>query len=72
MKMSMKICHVIVETLKKQASTAKIMDILLTGSLRNMLIDMKRRLRRDEIRKSMHRKQSYKIKKKKDEDIKYD
>jgi hypothetical protein len=37
-----------------------------------MLIDMKRRLRRDEIRKSMHRKQSYKIKKKKDEDIKYD
>jgi hypothetical protein len=33
---------------------------------------MKRRLNRDEIRKSMHRKQSYKIKKKKDEDIKYD
>jgi hypothetical protein len=39
MKMSMKICHVIVETLKKVelVSTAKIMDILLTGSLRNML-----------------------------------
>jgi hypothetical protein len=62
----MKICHIIVETLKQVelVSTAKIMDILLTGALRNVLIDMKRRLSRDEISKSIHRKQSNQIKKK--------
>jgi hypothetical protein len=37
-------------------STAKIMDILLTGALRNMLIDMKRRLNRDIISKPMPKK----------------
>jgi hypothetical protein len=38
-------------------STAKIMDILLTGALRNVLIDMKRRLSRDIISKPMPKKQ---------------
>jgi hypothetical protein len=45
----MKICHAIVETLKKVelVSTAKLMDILLVGALRNVWIDMRRRLRKD-------------------------
>jgi hypothetical protein len=37
-------------------STAKIMDILLTSALRNVLIDMKRRLSRDRIGKPMPKK----------------
>jgi hypothetical protein len=37
-------------------STAKIMDILLTGALRNVLTDMKRRLSRNIIRKPMPKK----------------
>jgi hypothetical protein len=51
----MKIHHVTVETLKnvELVSTAKIMDILLIGALRNVLIDMKRRLSRDIISKPM-------------------
>jgi hypothetical protein len=68
----MKIHHVIVETLKKVelVSTAKIMDILLVGALRNVWIDMRRRLNRDEISKSMHMKQSDQIREKNDERIK--
>jgi hypothetical protein len=55
----MKICHAIVETLNKVeiVSTAKLTDILLVGALRNMWINMRRRLNRDEISKLMHRKQ---------------
>jgi hypothetical protein len=58
LKMGMKIHHITVETLKKEelVSTAKIMDILLTGALRNVLIDMKRRLSRDIISKPMPKK----------------
>jgi hypothetical protein len=54
----MKIHHVTVETLKKVelVSTAKIMDILLTSALRNVSTDMKRRLNRDRISKSMPKK----------------
>jgi hypothetical protein len=54
----MKICHVVVETLKKVefVSTAKIMEILLTGALRNVLTDMKKRLSRDIISKPMPKK----------------
>jgi hypothetical protein len=54
----MKIRHVIVETLKKVelVSTAKIMDILLIGALRNVLSYMKRRLSRDIISKPMPKK----------------
>jgi hypothetical protein len=37
-------------------STAKIMDILLTGALRNVLTDMRRRLSREIIRKPMSKK----------------
>jgi hypothetical protein len=61
----MKICHVIVETLKKVelVSTAKIMATLLTGALRNVLIDMKRRLSRDRISKSMPKKHLYQMEK---------
>jgi hypothetical protein len=61
----MKIHHVIVETLKKVelVSTTKIMDILLTSALRNMLTDMKRRLSRNRIRKSMPKKHSDQIEK---------
>jgi hypothetical protein len=45
----MKIHHTIVETLKKVelVSTAKIMDILLAGALRNVLTDMRRKLSGD-------------------------
>jgi hypothetical protein len=51
----MKIHHAIVETLKKVeiVYTAKIMDILLTCALRNVSTDMKRRLSRGRISKSM-------------------
>jgi hypothetical protein len=54
----MKIHHVIVETLKKVeiVSTAKIMDILLAGVLRNILTDMRRKLNRDRISKSIPKK----------------
>jgi hypothetical protein len=54
----MKIHHVTVETLKKVelVSTAKIMDISLTGALRNVLTDMKRRFGRDRIGKPMPKK----------------
>jgi hypothetical protein len=54
----MKIHHVAVETLKKveNVSTTKIMDISLTGALRNVLIDMKIRLNRGRIRKLMPKK----------------
>jgi hypothetical protein len=54
----MKIHNVIVETLKKVelVSTAKIMDILLTGALRNVLTNMKRRLNKDIISKPMPKK----------------
>jgi hypothetical protein len=54
----MMIRHVIVETLKKVelVSPAKIMDILLTGALRNVLTDMKRRLSREIISKPMSKK----------------
>jgi hypothetical protein len=45
-------------------STAKIMDILLTGALRNVLIDMKRRLSRDRIGKPMPKKHLYQMEKK--------
>jgi hypothetical protein len=56
--MSLKICHTIVETLKKVelVSTAKLMDILLVGALRNVWIDMRRRLSRVKISKSMRKK----------------
>jgi hypothetical protein len=66
----MKIHHVIVETLKKVelVSTAKIMDILLVGALRNVWIDMRRRLNRDEISESMHRKQSDQIRERKNDE----
>jgi DNA mismatch repair ATPase MutS len=58
LKMSMEIYHVTVETLKKveHVSTAKIMDISLTGALRNVMTDMKRRLSRDIISKPMLKK----------------
>jgi hypothetical protein len=54
----MKICHAIIETLKTMeiVSTAKLMDILLVGALRNVWIDMRRRLSRDRISKSMRKK----------------
>jgi hypothetical protein len=54
----MKIHHAIVETLKKVeiVSTAKIMDILLAGVLRNVLTDMRRKLSRDRISKSIPKK----------------
>jgi DNA mismatch repair ATPase MutS len=54
----MKIHHVTIETLKnvELVSTAKIMDISLTGALRNVLTDMKRRLGRDIISKPMPKK----------------
>jgi DNA mismatch repair ATPase MutS len=54
----MKIHHVTVETLKKveHVFTAKIMNISLTGALRNVLTDMKRRLNRDMISKPMPKK----------------
>jgi hypothetical protein len=47
----MNIHHVTIETLKKveHVSTAKIMEISLTGALRNVLTGMKRRLSRDII-----------------------
>jgi hypothetical protein len=62
----MKIHHVTVETLKnvELVSTAKSMDILLTGALRNVLIDMKRRLSRDRIGKPMPKKHLYQMEKK--------
>jgi hypothetical protein len=62
----MKICHAIVETLKKVeiVSTAKLMDILLLGALRNVWIDMRKRLNRDKISKSVHTKQAYQIREK--------
>jgi hypothetical protein len=54
----MEIHHITVETLKnvELVSTAKIMDILLKGALRNVLIDMKRRLSRDRVGKPMPKK----------------
>jgi hypothetical protein len=54
----MKIHHAIVETLKKVeiVSTAKIMDILLAGVLRNVLTDMRRKLSGDRISKSIPKK----------------
>jgi hypothetical protein len=54
----MKICHAIIETLKTMeiVSTAKLIDILLVGALRNVWIDMRRRLSRDRISKSMRKK----------------
>jgi hypothetical protein len=56
--MGMKIRDTIVETLKKVelVSTAKLMDILLVGALRNVWIGMRRRLSRDIIRKPMPKK----------------
>jgi hypothetical protein len=56
--MSIKIHHAIVETLKKVelVSTAKIMDILLAGVLRNVLTDMRRKLSGDRISKSIPKK----------------
>jgi hypothetical protein len=54
----MKIHHAIVETLKKVeiVSTAKTMDILLAGALRNVLTDMRRKLSGDRISKSIPKK----------------
>jgi hypothetical protein len=54
----MKIHHTIIETLKKVevVSTAKIMDILLAGALRNVLTNMRRKLSGDRISKSIRKK----------------
>jgi hypothetical protein len=54
----MKIHHTIIETLKKVevVSTAKIMDILLAGALRNVLTNMRRKLSGDRISKSIPKK----------------
>jgi hypothetical protein len=54
----MKIHHAIVETLKKVeiVSTAKILDILLAGVLRNVPTDMRRKLSGDRISKSIPKK----------------
>jgi hypothetical protein len=56
--MGMKIQHAVIEILKKVelVSTAKIMDILLAGALRNMLTDMRRKLSGDRISKSIPKK----------------
>jgi hypothetical protein len=54
----MKIHHAIVKALKKVklVSTAKAMDILLASALRNVLTDMRRKLGRDRISKSIPKK----------------
>jgi hypothetical protein len=56
--MRVKIHHAIVKTLKKVelVSTAKTMDILLAGVLRNVLTDMRRKLSGDRISKSIPKK----------------